>query len=69
MGFFRRLFGRDDGDAADESQRGISKEEALGAYIVREHKLGRDISEILEDHVPKNARATSSACGCSSAPR
>ena len=42
MGFFSRLFGRDDGDAADESQRGISKEEALGAYIVREHKLGRD---------------------------
>jgi hypothetical protein len=54
VGFFSRLFGRDDGDAADESQRGISKEEALGAYIVREHKLGRDITEILEDPYLKN---------------
>ena len=56
MGFFRRLFGRDDdGDAGEETQRGsISKEEALGAYIVREHKLGRDITEILEDPYLKN---------------
>jgi hypothetical protein len=54
VGFFRRLFGRDDGDAADEGPRGISKEEALGAYIVREHKLGRDIGEILEDPYLKN---------------
>jgi hypothetical protein len=54
VGFFRRLFGRDDGDAADEGHHGISKEEALGAYIVREHKLGRDIGEILEDPYLKN---------------
>jgi hypothetical protein len=56
VGFFRRLFGRDDGDAdAGESPRGaISKEEALGAYIVREHKLGRDVNEILEDPYLKN---------------
>ena len=56
MGFFGRLFGKDDDDDDDaaDAHRGISKEEALGAYIVREHKLGRDINEILEDPYLKN---------------
>ena len=54
MGFFSRLFGRDDDGESDEAQRGISKEEALAAYVVREHKLGRDINEILEDPYLKN---------------
>ena len=54
MGFFGRLFGKDDDDGAADAHRGISKEEALGAYIVREHKLGRDINEILEDPYLKN---------------
>jgi hypothetical protein len=54
VGFFGRLFGKDDAGAADDTHRGISKEEALGAYIVREHKLGRDINEILEDPYLKN---------------
>ncbi len=54
MGFFSRLFGRDDDGESDEVQRGISKEEALAAYVVREHKLGRDINEILEDPYLKN---------------
>lgn len=53
MGFFSRLFGRDDAKT-DEEHRGISKEEALGAYVVREHRLGRGIDEILEDPYLKN---------------
>jgi len=53
VGFFSRLFGRDD-DGDDESRRSISKEEALGAYIVREHKLGRDIGDILADPYLEN---------------
>lgn len=56
MGFFSKLFGRGD-DSASETPRGISKEEALAAYIVREHRLGRSLEEILEDPYLKN-RAT-----------
>lgn len=58
MSFFRRLFGRGPADAAEETGRGsISKEEALAAYIVREHKQGRSVEEILDDPYLKN-RAT-----------
>jgi hypothetical protein len=59
MGFFSRLFGKgDEGEGADEAQRGsMSKEEALAAYIVREHKQGRSLEEILDDPYLKN-RAT-----------
>ncbi|HSK17307.1 MAG TPA: hypothetical protein VK915_14210 [Gaiellaceae bacterium] len=56
MGFFSRLFGKKDDDGAQAS-RGISKEEALAAYIVREHKQGRSLDEILDDAYLKN-RAT-----------
>lgn len=58
MGFFSRLFRKEEGQAAEETQRGgISKEEALAAYIVREHKQGRSVEEILDDPYLKN-RAT-----------
>ncbi len=54
MSFFKRLFGKKEGG---EARQGSSKDEALGAYIVREHKLGRSIEEILDDPYLKN-RAT-----------
>ena len=59
MSFFKRLLGRsDEGEAAAEERRGgISKEEALAAYVVREHRGGRDVHDILEDPYLKN-RAT-----------
>ena len=56
MGFFSKLFGKGD-DSGSETPRGISKEEALGAYVVREHRQGRSLEEILEDPYLKN-RAT-----------
>ena len=56
MGFFSKLFGKGD-DSGSESPRGISKEEALAAYVVREHRQGRSLEEILEDPYLKN-RAT-----------
>lgn len=56
MGLFSRLFGKGDG-ASQEASRGMSKEEALASYIVREHRQGRSLEEILDDPYLKN-RAT-----------
>jgi hypothetical protein len=56
VGFFSRIFGRGD-DQGQEPSRGMSKEEALASYIVREHRQGRSLEEILEDPYLKN-RAT-----------
>jgi crotonobetainyl-CoA:carnitine CoA-transferase CaiB-like acyl-CoA transferase len=53
VGLLRRLFGRSEGDLP----RGITKDDALAAYIVREHKQGRTLEEILDDPYLKN-RAT-----------
>jgi hypothetical protein len=53
MSFFKRLFGKKESGSA-EPRQGISKDEALGGYIVREHKQGRSIEEILEDPYLKN---------------
>jgi hypothetical protein len=53
VGLFSRLFGKRDSSGA-ERHRGISKEEALAAYIVREHKQGRPLEEILDDAYLKN---------------
>jgi hypothetical protein len=60
VGIFHRLFGKGgagDGSDGESEQRGMSKEEALAAYILREHKQGRSLDEILEDPYLKN-RAT-----------
>lgn len=58
MGIFHRLFGRKEGsDEPGGEQRGMSKEEALAAYVVREHRQGRPLDEILDDPYLKN-RAT-----------
>ena len=53
MGFFSRLFGSDE-EKRPETPRGISKEDALGAYIVREHRQGRSLEDILDDPYLKN---------------
>ncbi len=54
-GFFSRLFGR--GERTQGSATSVSKEQALAAYIVREHREGRSLDEILDDPYLKN-RAT-----------
>ncbi len=54
MSIFRRLFGKGDGGERAESPRGISKEESLAAYVVREHSMGRPVDEILNDPYLKN---------------
>lgn len=56
MGFFSKIFGKGDG-SSQEASRGMSKEEALASYIVREHRQGRSLEEILDDPYLKN-RAT-----------
>jgi len=58
VSFLRRLFGqKGETEAAEERRGGISKEEALAAYVVREHRLGRSVEDILDDPYLKN-RAT-----------
>ena len=54
MSVFKRLFGKGDEESGTKRAGGISKEETLGAYIVREHKSGRSVDEILEDPYLKN---------------
>ena len=56
MGLFSRLFGKRDEKPA-EPGRGMSKEDALAAYVVREHRQGRSLEDILDDPYLKN-RAT-----------
>jgi hypothetical protein len=53
VGIFSRLFGRREA-SRPEAPRGLSKEEALAAYIVREHRLGRSLEDILADPYLKN---------------
>lgn len=53
MGFLQRLFKGEEKESSDAG-RGSSKEEALAAYIIREHRLGRSIDEILDDPYLKN---------------
>ena len=54
-GFFSRLFGKK--EKTDAVRGSMGKEEALAAYIIREHKTGRTLEEILDDAYLKN-RAT-----------
>ena len=57
MSFLGRLFGRGDETEREPQQRGMSKEDALAAYVIREHAQGRPIEEIMNDPYLKN-RAT-----------
>jgi hypothetical protein len=52
VGILSRIFGK--GDAKREAPRGISKEEALAAYIIREHRSGRSLDDIMDDPYLKN---------------
>ena len=54
-GFFSRLFGKK--EKTDATRGSMGKEEALAGYIIREHKSGRSLEEILDDAYLKN-RAT-----------
>ena len=38
----------------EEGTKTISKEDALASYIIREHKQGRAVNEILDDAYLKN---------------
>jgi hypothetical protein len=53
VGFLQRLFKGEQKETSAVS-RGSSKEDALAAYIVREHRLGRSIEGILDDPYLKN---------------
>ena len=52
-GFFARIFGGGDSDP----HKSLSKMDSLAAYVIREHRAGRPLEEILEDPYLKN-RAT-----------
>jgi hypothetical protein len=54
VGLFSRIFGKRETDDSGEVQRGMSKEDSLAAYVIREHGLGRPIEEILNDPYLKN---------------
>jgi hypothetical protein len=54
-GFFSRLFRKR--EKTDATRSSMSKEESLAAYVVREHRRGRSLEEILDDPYLKN-RAT-----------
>jgi hypothetical protein len=54
VGFLDRLRGR---QSVRDAPASMSKEEALASYIIREHKQGRSLEDILDDPYLKN-RAT-----------
>jgi hypothetical protein len=54
-GFFSRLFRKRTGGTPAHAS--MSKEESLAAYVIREHRSGRPLDDILDDPYLKN-RAT-----------
>ena len=53
-GFFARIFG---GGVDSDQHKSLTKMDSLAAYVIREHRSGRPLQEILEDPYLKN-RAT-----------
>lgn len=53
-GFFSRIFG---GGSDSDEHKSLTKMDSLAAYVIREHRAGRPLQEILEDPYLKN-RAT-----------
>jgi hypothetical protein len=53
-GFFSRIFGSG-GDS--DQHKSLTKMDSLAAYVIREHRAGRPLEEILDDPYLKN-RAT-----------
>ena len=56
MGFFSKLFGKGDASGS-ETPAGSRRKRRSRAYVVREHRQGRSLEDILEDPYLKN-RAT-----------
>ena len=54
-GFFARIFGG--GGGQSDQHKSLTKMDSLAAYVIREHRSGRPLEEILEDPYLKN-RAT-----------
>jgi hypothetical protein len=54
VSFLRRILGKSDQQEEDAPRGSMSKEESLAAYVVREHRLGRSVDEILNDPYLKN---------------
>ena len=50
-GFFSRIFG---GGGDSDEHRSLTKMDSLAAYVIREHRSGRPLQEILEDPYLKN---------------
>ncbi len=53
-GFFARIFG---GGGDSDQHKSLTKMDSLAAYVIREHRSGRPLEEILENPYLKN-RAT-----------
>ena len=53
-GFFARIFG---GAGDSDEHKPLTKMDSLAAYVIREHRSGRPLDELLEDPYLKN-RAT-----------
>jgi hypothetical protein len=53
-GFFARIFG---GKSDSDQHKSLTKMDSLAVYVIREHRSGRPLQEILEDPYLKN-RAT-----------
>jgi hypothetical protein len=52
VNFLRRIFGKR--EPSQTAGRSMSKEDALAAYIIREHRSGRSLEDILDDPYLKN---------------
>jgi hypothetical protein len=53
VGILSRILGREKGERP-ERRKSHSKEDSLAAYIVREHRGGRALDDILDDPYLKN---------------
>ena len=53
-GFLSRIFG---GGGDSDEHKSLTKMDSLAAYVIREHRAGRPLQEILDDPYLKN-RAT-----------
>ena len=50
-GFFSRIFG---GGSGSDEHKSLTKMDSLAAYVIREHRAGRPLQEILDDPYLKN---------------
>ena len=50
-GFFSRIFG---GGGDSDQHKSLTKMDSLAAYVIREHRRGRRLDDILQDHYVQN---------------